>query len=159
MIQPGLCPGPRQRDELFGINNLLTDELYVFINRCEMGPLPPEQSQSIFLECCLPFVLLVKVLPYLFFLLRLRGGRQGAFDCELQFAISNSLRFPRLSALQLAYLICSLSPHFAPFTERCSFRRLQPPHAFFMPISCPQVPARLTILGSTVGSRHRVVCT
>ena len=74
------------------------------------------------------------------FLLRLRGGRQGAFDCELQFAISNSLRFPRLSALQLADLICSLSPHFAPFTERCSFRRLQPPHAFLCPSHSHRYP-------------------
>ena len=41
-----------------------------------------------------------------------------------QFAISNALRFPRLSVLQLAHLICSQSPQFAPFTGRCSFRRL-----------------------------------
>ena len=59
----------------------------------------------------------------------LRGGRQGAFDCELQFAISNALCFSPFGAPH-AHWICSLSPQFAPFTGRCSFRRLQPPHAF-----------------------------
>gem|GEM_PF-3921214 len=41
-----------------------------------------------------------------------------------QFAISNPLRFSHLSVLQLAHLICSQSPQFAPFTGRCSFRCL-----------------------------------
>ena len=115
-------------------------------SKCQKCVVAQGRRILFFLVWFLEYVFPLQVFCVPYFHVRLRGGRQGAFDCELQFAIFNALRFLRLSALQLAHWICSLSPQFAPFTERCSFRRLQPLHVYFMPISCPLEPARLTIL-------------
>ncbi len=99
----------------------------------------------IFLVWFLEFVFPLQGSCVPYFHVRIRGGRQGPFDCELQFAIFNALCFLRLSALQLAHWVCSLSPQFAPFTGRCSFWRLWNPQSFIVFSSLFVTPANLSL--------------